>query len=326
VQATTIAPNGRAPAKRAPRPPATDGMSGRQALGLMVLLMALFGLLVAWITVGGEWRQRERLIAPGLRNPIGVALLRDGGLVVAEAGLPDAPNSGRLTWVAADSRGTLQAGLSGVAAVAAGPDDRILVLMGGCDGPQCRALHAIDRSGSITRLADFRGEPAGLAVGADGTAYVSDAATGDLTALSASIAPGGVMTLAALGKEAAPRGLAAGPDGSVYAALTGASRVVRVGSDGAVASVAEGLAEPVGVGLEPDGKVLVLERASGAGRLVRLDPAKPTERSVVSADLPQPTSLLVAPNGRAYVTAGQGEHGELLQIRRLGPLAPRRVV
>jgi streptogramin lyase len=326
VQATTTAPNGRVQLKGAPRPPATDGMSGRRALGLMVLMMTLFGLVVAWLTVGGEWRQKERLVAPGLRNPTGVALMREGGLVLAEAGLPDLPGSGRLTWVAADSRGTLQAGLSGVTAVAATPDERILVLVGACDGPLCRALHALDKSGRMTRLVELRGDPTGLAVGADGTAYVSDAATGELTAVSPGIVPGGVVTLAGLGREAMPRGLAVGPDGALYAALAGTGRVVRVAPDGGVTPTAEGLTEPVGVGFEPDGKMLVLERAGGAGRLIRVDPAKPADRTVVSADLPQPTSLLVAPDGRAYVTAGTGDGGELLQIRRLGPRAQRRVV
>lgn len=322
MQATTTAPNGRVRLKGAPRPPATDGVSGRRALGVMLLLMALFGLVVAWMTMNGEWRQRERLIAPGLRNPTGVAMLRDGGLVAAESGLPDAPDSGRLTWVVADSRGTLYGGLSGVAAVAAAPNERILVLMGGCEGPLCRAVHALDRDGRLTKLADLPGDPAGLAVAADGTAYVSDAASGEITGVS----PGGASTLAVLGKDAAPRGLVVSADGSLYAALAGAGRVVRVGRDGASAPVAEGLTEPIGVGLEPDGKLLVLERTDDGGRLVRIDPARPDERTVVSASLPRPTSLLVAPDGRAYVTAGRGEHGELLQIRRLGPRQPRRVV
>jgi DNA-binding beta-propeller fold protein YncE len=331
MQSTTVAPpNGRV--RRAGKPArgrAGDGMSGRKALGLMLLLMMLFGLVVGWLTVSRQWRQNERLVAPGLRNPRGVALTADDGLVVAEAGLPDVAGSGRLTWVAADSRGTLHSEMSGVAAVAAAPDDRILVLVGACDGPLCRALHALDKSGRLSKLADLGGEdPAGLTVAADGTVYVSDARTGDLTILSPAIVPGGVARLAALGPDAAPRGLAVGRDGAVYVALSGAGRVARVGPDGAVATAADGLAEPVGVGFEPDGRMLVLERGNGSsnGRLVRIDPAKPDESTVVSRDLPAPTSLLVAPDGRAYVTAGSGQAGGLLQIRRLGPQPARRVV
>src|SRR5438067_13816519 len=65
-------------------------ISGRRALGLVVLLMVLFGLVVGAVVVGRTWRQSERLVAAGLRSPRGVALMPDDGLVVAEAGVPDA--------------------------------------------------------------------------------------------------------------------------------------------------------------------------------------------------------------------------------------------
>jgi streptogramin lyase len=295
-------------------------MSGRRALGLVLLLMLLFGLVAGYFTVSRTWRQSERLVAAGLRAPRGVALMPDDALVVAEAGTASAP--GRLTWIAADSRGTLAGGMTGLVAVAAAPDERVLVLMGACDAPGCRSLEALDKSGRMTQLAELTGEPVGLAVGPDGTAYVSDAASGDVTRISPSIVPAGRVRLTSFGPGALPRGPAVGPDGALYCVLGGLGRLVRITPDGSVAVVADGLDAPVGVGFEPDGKMLVLERT----RLIRIDPAKPTERTVVSANLSQPTSLLVAADGRAYVTAGTGDGGELLQIRRLGPQpAPRSI-
>jgi len=291
-------------------------MSGRRALGLVLLMMVLFGLVVGYVTVSGSWRQRERLVAPGLRAPRGVALMPDDSMVVAEAGTDRL--AGRLTWIAEDSRGTLYDRLTGATAVVVAPDRRILVLMGSCDQPGCRSLQALDKSGRLTPLAELGAEPVGLAVGPDGAAYVSDAASGDVTKVSPSIVPGGQVRLTSFGPGALPRGLVVGPDGALYAALGGLGRLVRIAPDGTVSVIAEGLDAPVGVGFEPTGKMLVLERT----RLIRIDPAKPTERTVVSANIAQPTSLLVAPDGRAYVTAGSGETGELLQIRRLGPQPP----
>lgn len=295
-------------------------MSGRRALGLVLLLMMLFGLVVGYVTVSQSWRQRERLVAAGLRAPHGVALMPDNSMVVAETGTDNL--TGRLTWIAEDSRGTLYGGLTGVAAVAAAPDERILVLMGDCAQPGCRTLQALDRSGRLTPLAELGAAPDGLAVGPDGVAYVADAASGDVTKVSPSIVPAGQVRLTSFGPGALPRGLVVGRDGAVYAALGGLGRLVRIAPDGAVTVVAEGLDAPVGVGFEPTGTMLVLERT----RLVRIDRAKPTERTVVSTNLSQPTSLLVAPDGRAYVTAGGGDGGELLQIRRLGPQPSPRMV
>ena len=45
-------------------------------------------------------------------------------------------------------------------------------------------------------------------------------------------------------------------------------------------------------------------------------------RESVAEELDAPAGLLVAPDGRTYVTAGR----QLLQVRRLGPVGPRRFV
>ncbi|HZR01370.1 MAG TPA: ScyD/ScyE family protein [Chloroflexota bacterium] len=336
-------PNGHAavPPVAARRPVRT--MSGRRAILLVLLMMAVFGLVVAGLVVSRQWRQTERLVAAGLRSPRGVALMPDDGLVVAEAGLPDAAGprdrstrpigTARLTWIAEDSRGTLYDGLpgeysgardqvSGLAALAPLPDTRILVLIGACGAPGCRALHALDRGGHLTRLADLEGgDPWGLAVAADGgAAFVSDEATGAIWRIGLDGGAATPTTLASLGPDASPRGLALGPDGALYAALFGAGRVVRIGMDGAVTPVADGFDQPIGLGWEPTGTLLVLEHATG--RLLRLDPRSPARRTTITQGLDAPTSLLVARDGRAWVTTPTA----LFQIRRLGPPPPRTYV
>jgi sugar lactone lactonase YvrE len=344
-------------------------MSGRRALGLMVAILFVVGLAVAGVVASRGWRQNERLVAAGLRSPRGIALMPEDGLIVAEAGLPDvrgradparrATNTGRLTWIAEDSRGTLRDGLpgeyvgqtdelSGASAIVPAGGGRILMLFGACEASPCRALHALDRDGSLSRLVDFAAplagraanasaNPWGLAVRPDGVAFVSDAAAGDLVRVEIAGASATAQPAAAFGSASDPRGVAIGPDGAVYVALFGPGRIERVGQDGAISTVASGLTRPIALGFEPEGTLLVLEFASGgdavggfparSGRLVRLDLARPDERQVISANLDYPTALLVAPDGRAYVANGgfhrSGPTGELLQIRRLGPRPPR---
>ena len=111
-------------------------------------------------------------------------------------------------------------------------------------------------------------------------------------------------------------------------ALRGAGTVARLAPDGALTPLVAGLERPIGVGVEPDGQLLILEQGrERAGRLLRVDPARPQDRRVVSAGLDRPTALAVAEDGRAYVSLDGGDGaGELIQIRRLGPPPPPRSI
>jgi hypothetical protein len=114
---------------------------------VVVFMGAAFGFAFSQ-----RWRQSERLVAPGLRHPRGVAVVRSDLLAVAEAGPP-----GRLTWISTSesARGTVVEGLpseelgggqAGPVAVALGPDLRLYALTGGCAEALCASL--LSRAGS----------------------------------------------------------------------------------------------------------------------------------------------------------------------------------
>ena len=349
-------------------------MSGRRAIGLMMLILAgLFGAANLY-AFSQEWRQRERLVADGLRQPRGMVWMPDQAIVVAEAGLPGTPNSGRLTWASASSaRQTMVDALpsddaGGPVALALGPAG-LLVLTGPCAQPRCASLLGPDANGQLTVLAELKGRsPWGLALGTDGAAWVTDRASGELLRVpdigvpdsgapppappgsskeeargedAKATAAGGdaagrtadagagsardagaaatrmPVVVARFGPSSDPRGIALGPDGAVYVALFGVGTVARVGPDGAVATAVAGLTQPVGVGVDSGGRLLVLE---AAGQVVRV--GSDGQRELFARDLDAPSALLVAPDGRTYVTAA----GQLLQVRRLGPVGPRRFV
>ena len=304
-----------------PRALPTKTMSGRRAIGLMVLLLAgLFGAANLY-AFSQEWRQRERLVADGLRQARGMVWMPDQAIVVAEAGLPGVANSGRLTWASASSaRQTMLDALpsdeaGGPVALALGPAG-LLVLTGPCGQPRCASLLGPDASGQLTVLAEMKGRaPWGLALAPDGVAYVSDRASGELLRVGQGTEP---AVMARFGAGADPRGVALGADGSLYVALFGQGAVARVAPGGATTIAAEGFGRPIGVGLDPEGRLLVLDQASGQVVRVGAD----GRRDVFARDLDAPTGLLVAPDGRTYVTTA----GQLLQVRRLGPVGPRRLV
>ena len=316
-------------------------VSGRRALGVIGLVLAVLFLAVNLYVFSQQWRQRERLVADGLRRPQGVVWMPDDALVIAEAGEAGRPDSGRLTRAEAESgRQTIldklpsdpSGGPSGIARAANGS---LLIVTGPCTGPRCAALLGPDAAGELVVKADLRARPGagerarpwGLALGADGAAYVTDSGTDELLRIETGAAPPRISRVAGFGEGAAPRGLAFGRDGALYVALFGAGSVVRVGPDGSVATVAGGLSEPIALGVDPEGRLLALEHA--AGRLVRFDAAG-GRPEVLSHDLDGPTGMAVTPDGRVYVTvrglAADGRPGQLLQVRRLGPIGPRRFV
>ena len=89
-------------------PPRGQGMNGRLAVVLIGGLVVAFMAVALYLAFSQRWRQSEQLVAPGLRHPRGIAVVRSDLLAVAEAGAP-----GRLSWVSTgeSSRGTLVEGL-----------------------------------------------------------------------------------------------------------------------------------------------------------------------------------------------------------------------
>jgi thiol-disulfide isomerase/thioredoxin len=168
-------------------------------------------------------------------------------------------------------------------------DDRVIVAMagihqlwwfdpvrrtvGGYAGTTVEAL----RDGPLAEA--WLAQPSGLSAGADGRLWVADSESSALRF----VADGALHTAVGQGlfdfghvdgpaTEALfqhPLGVLALPDGAVLVADT-YNGAVRRYADGAVSTVATGLAEPSDLVLAPDGGVLVVE--SAAHRLVRLAP------------------------------------------------------
>lgn len=160
-------------------------------------------------------------------------------------------------------------------------------------------VRAVDATGRVTTLAgcgpdgaarserfrDGTGDaacfdrPTGIAVGADGTVYVSDTSNQRIRAIT----PAGVVTTWAGSGDygradgarlaatfASPRGLAVAPDGSLYVADTGSGTVRRVTAAG-VTTVARDLNDPLAVAVTADGRAFVL---CGDGTLRRADASR----------------------------------------------------
>src|SRR3989442_4903177 len=127
-------------------PPRGQGIDGRWAVVLLATIVVVFVAAAVGFAFSQPWRQSERLVAPGLRHPRGIAIVRPDLLAIAEAGPP-----GRLSWVSTSesSRGTMIEGLpseelgggpAGPVAVAVSADLRLYALTGGCASPPCAAL------------------------------------------------------------------------------------------------------------------------------------------------------------------------------------------
>jgi hypothetical protein len=166
--------------------------------------------------------------------------------------------------------------------------------------------------------------PSGLALGPDGTLYVTESRNHDVRA----IAPDGtVSTFAGKGPHGAragkfkdgaaasayfdaPNGIAVDANGVVYVADSGNHRI-RAIADGQVSTYAGGSAgsrdgarqhaeftSPMGIAVGPDGSLFVVE--AKINDLRQIDPAG---NVTTLASVPVPTAVTVAPNGTVYVAS-----------------------
>lgn len=117
--------------------------------------------------------------------------------------------------------------------------------------------------------AQFR-DPFGVAVGADGAVYATDA--GESNSIRKLTPEGQVSTLAA-GEFDTPSGLALDGEGNLYVADTGKNRVRKITKEGAVTTLAgEGqFNAPVGVAVDKEGNVYVADTYHDRVQLITKD-------------------------------------------------------
>ena len=221
-------------------------------------------------------------VAEGLDMPSAIAILPDGGLVVA--------NTGMHTIVRVDPA-------SGAGTIVAGaPGER-----GFADGPAAAARFDA---------------PIGVAAASDGTIVVADTYNHRIRTIATD---GSVTTVAGgNGEFDTPCGVAVAADGALIVADTANSRVVRIDRDGSNSVLAgpDGFSEPTGVAIGADGTILVADagdasiwsldsggpkRLAGDGYLGRVDGA------IANARFNRPTGVAFAPDG--YVVVADSVNG-----------------
>ncbi|HRQ65140.1 MAG TPA: zinc-dependent metalloprotease family protein [Xanthomonadaceae bacterium] len=157
--------------------------------------------------------------------------------------------------------------------------------------------------------------PGGLAVAADGTVFIADEGSRRLArhhSVTGEPTPGSAFGSAAF-FEQAPRALALGPNNALWS-LERNGRIQRVNAATGVvvesftATLANGspIQSPSDMVVMPGGGALLVADAA-FNRVVRVDPAQPTQASVfiapASGGLLFPSGLAYGPDGRLYVSS-----------------------
>jgi sugar lactone lactonase YvrE len=239
-------------------------------------------------------------------DPVGVALLADGRLVVADvsAGDDDSgeiiavdPRSGRQTVIASNAIGSHGYFVDPVGVVAAS-DGRLYVL----------DQRAFGGHGGVIAVDVATGEQTPIASNAIGAVHDFDIPTG------IAVTPGGRLLVS---DEAAFDG-----NGGVIAVDPATGQQTPVASD--LIGSEHDFASPLGIALEADGQILIVDSKAfdGRGGVVRVDPDSGAQTAVANneigtaADFRLPTALTVASNGTIDVTDTQafGQGGGVIAV------------
>jgi sugar lactone lactonase YvrE len=221
-----------------------------------------------------------------------VRMITPAGMVTTLAdkvtitGAQDIPNTftgfHSLTGIVRDGRGNLYVADSGNHVVRKRAPDGTVTTFAGQDG----ACGHLDGAANVATLC----APTGLALGADGTMYVVDAANKVVRKITPQ---GSVSTLAGTAGEAGGR------DGSATTALFGF-----------VASVEDGSTPLGGIAVEPSGSVLVTDYMNGRVRRIAGNGDVTTAAGLgegyidgpaASARFRRPTGLALGANGQIYI-------------------------
>ena len=265
-----------------------------------ILALSLFFALIAF---AGQARDEPRVatVAEGLFYPAGMALLPDGGVLIAEAGGHGERSAGLSLLDSGGSLGRLISGLPSVFSKdsllsapvpAVTPDGETIVValagaqLYGLPSAKARGLPAVAYGpADLARRQSERGsvfllQPFDIAFDRAGAPAVTDAAGGGLVVEGEAGAISYAHRFAALENpahaggrlEALPTGLARHGD-AFYVTLFGgcphvanSGKLVELASDGQQRTVVDGLNMPIDVAVDASGVVWILEFAAFAPR------------------------------------------------------------
>jgi sugar lactone lactonase YvrE len=164
-------------------------------------------------------------------------------------------------------------------------------------------------------LASTEGEPRAVAVRPNGQVVLVNAGARQVQ----QVVNGGRSVEPLPAEITLPSDVEVGPDGAVWVLDAMLGQIVRLNASGAVdltlANRDLGLYRPRGLGLAPDGSLLVAD--TGGSRIARLGPDGALLASIGPdvggpERIRQPTDVVVSPDGGLYVVNGEG--GALLRL------------
>ena len=156
----------------------------------------------------------------------------------------------------------------------------------------------------------------GLAVGPQGTIYISDPANKRVVAFDPITGQGGVTLANSSNGLASPLGLAADSSNNLYVADSSLDDIFVFASAGGFTSIKpSGVTQPTGVAVDASGSVLVADAATGnIVRIPNLSGTLTTAQSLTVETLaPQASSLWLDGRGDAYVASASGKAAYAIQ-------------
>ena len=221
-------------------------------------------------------------VGSGLTSPAALAFDVNGNLFVADDGVPDVveiPNTGTTGAFAAGTQSTVVSSTT---------------LFGG------------------TALASATG----LAVGPNGTLYISDTANKRVVYWNPIIGQSGVTLATAANGIKAPAGLAVDSSSNLYVADSTLDQVLIFSAAGTISTITPpNVTEAVGVAVDASGSVLVAD--AGTGNIVRIPDLSGTLTTgsaiTIETVAPQASSLSMDSQGNVYVASASGKAAYAIQ-------------